>query len=133
MIVVGRLGLGGWDAAEAVHEALLVVPGHVVGGDQLDIAEAMQRAAPERSAVADAFVLVQPDRRLRQRVVIRVPGEHAKATPWPLPDGVEAGDLRSSPSPTPSSATDRQNDPRRHDLVNVRWVTPLGAETTSMS
>jgi hypothetical protein len=23
--------------------------------------------------------------------------------------------------------------PRRHDLVNVRWVTPLGAETASMS
>jgi hypothetical protein len=36
LIVVGRLGLGGWDAAEAVHEALLVVPGHVLGGYHLD-------------------------------------------------------------------------------------------------
>jgi hypothetical protein len=47
-IEVGCLGLGGWDAAEAVHEALPPVPGHVVGGDQLDIAEALQRSAPER-------------------------------------------------------------------------------------
>jgi hypothetical protein len=27
---------------------LLGVPGHVVGGEQLDIAEALQRAAPEQ-------------------------------------------------------------------------------------
>ncbi|SDZ07220.1 hypothetical protein SAMN05660209_04564 [Geodermatophilus africanus] len=27
----------------------------------------------------------------------------------------------------------RADDPRRHDLVNVKWVTPLGVETASMA
>ncbi len=35
--------------------------------------------------------------------------------------------------PEPSSAPDGQDDPRGHDLVKVRWVTPLGVETASMS
>jgi hypothetical protein len=46
--IVARLGFGGWDAAEAVHEALLVEPRHVVGGDELDVAERAQRTASER-------------------------------------------------------------------------------------
>ena len=48
MIVVFGFRFGGWDASEAVHEALLVVPSNVVGGDELDVAEVAQRAAPER-------------------------------------------------------------------------------------
>ena len=36
-IVLG-LGFGGWDSTEAVHEALLVVPGDVVGGEVFDVA-----------------------------------------------------------------------------------------------
>jgi hypothetical protein len=31
--IVASLGFGGWDSAEAMHEALLVVPADVVGGD----------------------------------------------------------------------------------------------------
>ena len=46
-IVVG-LGFGGWDTAQAVHEALLVVPGDVVGGDEFDVAPCAQQAAPKR-------------------------------------------------------------------------------------
>ena len=46
--IVARLGFGGCDAAEAVHEALLVEPRHVVGGDELDVAERAQRTASER-------------------------------------------------------------------------------------
>ncbi len=41
--IVG-FGLGGWDAAEAVHQALLVEPSEVVGGDDLDVALVAQRA-----------------------------------------------------------------------------------------
>jgi len=39
------VGFGGWDTAEAVHEAVVVVSGDVVGGDEFDIAEGAQRAA----------------------------------------------------------------------------------------
>jgi len=42
------LGFGGWDTAQAVHEALLVVPGDVVGGDEFDVAPCAQQAAPKR-------------------------------------------------------------------------------------
>ena len=46
--IVASLGFGGWDAAEAAHEALLVEPRHVVGGDELDVAERARRTASER-------------------------------------------------------------------------------------
>ena len=48
LIVVFGFRFGGWDTSEAVHEALLVVPGDVVCGDELDVGEVAQRAAPER-------------------------------------------------------------------------------------
>ena len=47
LIVVAGFRFGGWDSPEAVHETLLVVPADVVGGDQFDVAEVTQRAAPE--------------------------------------------------------------------------------------
>jgi hypothetical protein len=40
-------GLGGWDTAKTEHEALLVVPGEVVGGDEFDVGEGAQRARGE--------------------------------------------------------------------------------------
>jgi hypothetical protein len=46
--IVASLGLGWWDSAEAVHEALLVVPADVVGGDQLDISEVAERTTSQR-------------------------------------------------------------------------------------
>ena len=46
-IVVFGFRFGGRDASEAVHEALLVEPADVVGGDQLDIGEVAQRATAE--------------------------------------------------------------------------------------
>jgi hypothetical protein len=48
LIVVFGFCLGGWDASEPVHEALLVVPADVVGGDEFDVAQVAYRAAPER-------------------------------------------------------------------------------------
>ena len=39
MGTVAGLGFGGWYSAEAVHEALLVVLGDVVGGDVLDVVQ----------------------------------------------------------------------------------------------
>ena len=44
LIVVFGFRFGGRDASEAVHEALLVVPGDIVGGDELDVAQVAQRA-----------------------------------------------------------------------------------------
>jgi hypothetical protein len=72
--IVASLGFGGWDSPEAVHEALLVVPAEVVGGDELDVAEDAQRAAPERRVSSDALVLVQADSGLGQGVVIGLSG-----------------------------------------------------------
>ena len=46
-IVVG-LGFGGWDTAQPVHEALLVVPGDVVGCDVFHVAEGA-RSGPRRN------------------------------------------------------------------------------------
>jgi hypothetical protein len=43
-----RFGLGGWDTAKTVHEALLVVPGHVVGGDEFDVGKVAQKPAAKR-------------------------------------------------------------------------------------
>ncbi len=45
--MVTSLGLSGWDAPEAVHEALMVEPVDVVGGDQLDVGQGVQRTASE--------------------------------------------------------------------------------------
>lgn len=73
-------GFGGWDTTEAVHEALLVVPGDVVGGDEFDVGEGAQRATSERGIRADAFVLVEPDCGLGQRVVVGVANT---ADRWP--------------------------------------------------
>ena len=66
-IVLG-LGFGGWDSSEAVDEALLVVPGNVVGGEVFDVAEGAQGAAAKRRIGPDALVLVEPDRGLGQRI-----------------------------------------------------------------
>jgi hypothetical protein len=70
-IVLG-LSFGGWDSSEAVHEALLVVPGYVVGGEVFDVAEGVQGAIAKRRIGPDALVLVEPDRGLGQRVVVGV-------------------------------------------------------------
>jgi hypothetical protein len=49
-----------------------VVPGDVVSGEVIDVAEGAQRAAAKRGIRADALVLVEPDRGLGQRVVVGV-------------------------------------------------------------
>ena len=67
-IVLG-LSFGGWDSSEAVDEALLVVPGNVVGGEVFEVAEGAQGAAAKRRIGPDALVLVEPDRGLGQRIV----------------------------------------------------------------
>ena len=72
MIVVFGFCFGGWDASEAVHEALLVVPGYVVGGEVFDVAEGVQGAIAKRRIGPDALVLVEPDRGLGQRIVVGV-------------------------------------------------------------
>src|SRR6202051_3349941 len=69
--IVTGFGFGGWDPAEAVHEAPLVAPGDVVGSDVFDVAEGVQRAAAKRGIRPDALVLVESDRGLRQRIVAR--------------------------------------------------------------
>ena len=73
MGIVAGFGFGGWDASEAVHEAFLVVPGDVVGGDVLDVADRVEGAAAKRGICADTLVLVEPDCRLSQRVVEGIP------------------------------------------------------------
>ena len=72
-IVVG-FGLGGWDTAKTVHEALLVVPGHVVGGDEFDVGQVAQKPAAKRRVGTDAFVLVEPDCGLGQSVIVGLTG-----------------------------------------------------------
>ena len=60
-IVVG-LGFGGWDTAQAVHEALLVVPGDVVGGDEFDVGQLpTDGRIPERLSVSSNLTLVYWD------------------------------------------------------------------------
>ena len=44
----------------------------VVGGDVFDVAEVAQRAATERGIRSDAFVLVESDSGLGQRVVVGI-------------------------------------------------------------
>lgn len=61
---------GGWDAYQAVHEALLVIPSDAVGGDGFDVGEIAQRAAAERGIDPDAFVFVEADGRLGERVIV---------------------------------------------------------------
>ena len=46
--VVDGLVLGRWDAAQAVHEPVGVVPVHPLGGQQFHVSEPVQRASPER-------------------------------------------------------------------------------------
>jgi hypothetical protein len=38
---------GWWPAAETVHEAAVVVPGHPCGGDRFDVGEPVQWAGAE--------------------------------------------------------------------------------------
>jgi hypothetical protein len=38
---------GGLDAPEPMHETLLVTPRDIFGGDQLDVGQVAQQAAPE--------------------------------------------------------------------------------------
>ena len=55
------LVLDGWDAAQAVHEPVGVVPVHPLGGEQFDISQAMQGAPLERRVIAGvASVLYSP-------------------------------------------------------------------------
>jgi len=70
--IVLRFGFGGWDTAKTVHEALLVVPGHVVGGDEFDVGEVAQKPAAKRRVGTDAFVLVEPDGGLGQSVSVGI-------------------------------------------------------------
>lgn len=72
--IVAGLCFGGRHPAEAMHEALLVEPGHVLGGDELDVAEVAQRSAPEGRVGADALVFVQPDGGLGEGVVVGLSG-----------------------------------------------------------
>lgn len=46
--IVAGFGFGGWNASQAVHEALLVEPGDVVGGDVFDVAQGVQSTVAER-------------------------------------------------------------------------------------
>lgn len=70
--VVGGLGFGRWDTAEAVHEPAGVVPVDPGGGDLFQVGQGADGAVPERGAVADAFGLVQPDRGLGEGVVVGI-------------------------------------------------------------
>ncbi len=70
-IVVG-FGFGGWDSAEAVHEALLVVQGDVIGSDEFDVAQGVQWAAAKRGIRPDALVLVESDRGLGQSIIVGI-------------------------------------------------------------
>ena len=45
-VVVGFV-LDRWDAAQSVHESVGVVPADPVGGEQFDVGQPVQRAAPE--------------------------------------------------------------------------------------
>jgi len=67
--VVG-LGFGGWASAEAVHEPVVVVPGHPGRGGLFEVGQGGEWSVPKRGVLADAFGLVQPDG--GQRVVERV-------------------------------------------------------------
>jgi hypothetical protein len=59
--IVAGLGFGGWYSAEAVHEALLVVLGDVVGGDVLDVVQGVELAAAKRRVRPDALGFVEAD------------------------------------------------------------------------
>ena len=56
-----------------VHQPAGVVPVHPVGGDHLQVRQPLQRPSAERRVGSDAFVLVEPDRGLGERVVEGVP------------------------------------------------------------
>lgn len=63
------LELKEWDAAQAVHEVIGVVPVHPIGGEQFHFGQTVQRPPPKRWVAADGFGFVQPYRRFRQGVV----------------------------------------------------------------
>lgn len=66
---VPSFGFGGWPASEAVHEPFGVVPVHPCAGDLLQVGQGADGAVAEWRPAAGAFGLVQPDRRLRERIV----------------------------------------------------------------
>jgi hypothetical protein len=66
-IVLG-FSFGGRDASETVHEALLIVPGDVIGGDVLDVTKGVELAASKRRVRPDALVFVEADGGLGQRI-----------------------------------------------------------------
>ena len=59
-------------------------------------------------------------------VVVR----HEKREPWERPGPDRPSHLLTAPAARLGSPA--QSRGSRHDLVNVRWVTPLGVETASM-
>src|SRR6478736_2103348 len=61
-----------WTPAEAVHQPIVVVPGHPGAGGLLDVAEPGERACPKRWPGGGALGLVEPDRGLREGIVERV-------------------------------------------------------------
>src|ERR1700681_1952076 len=67
--VVLGLGFRGWAAPQPVHQPAHVVPGYPRRGDVLQVGEGVDRSGAERGTVAHTLGLVQPDRRLAERVV----------------------------------------------------------------
>jgi hypothetical protein len=69
---VGRnvvVGFGRWDTAEAVHEAVVVVPVRPRRGELLKVGQGGERSALKWGALAHAFGLVQADGGLGEGVV----------------------------------------------------------------
>src|SRR5215208_1066231 len=70
--VVLGLGLRGRASPEPVHQPAFVVPGHPCRCDVLQVGEGADRTGAERGALADTLGLIQPYRRLAQRIIERV-------------------------------------------------------------
>src|SRR5215213_10807445 len=72
-VVLGLgLGLRGRASPEPVHQPAFVVPGHPCRCDVLQVGEGADRTGAERGALADTLGLIQPYRRLAQRIIERV-------------------------------------------------------------
>src|SRR5215213_10718614 len=67
--VVLGLGLRGRASPEPVHQPAFVVPGHPCRCDVLQVGEGADRTGAERGALADTLGLIQPYRRLAQRII----------------------------------------------------------------
>src|SRR5215208_7515074 len=70
--VVLGLGLRGRASPEPVHQPAFVVPGYPRRRDVLQVGEGADRTGAERGALADTLGLIQPYRRLAQRIIERV-------------------------------------------------------------